>query len=91
MESVQAGAEKDTAPKEERALTFGEKAVRFSFNPDGDPAVTSIKHAFANIITGLDNARKASESPEVKRLYSIAITEAKAASMWAVEAATWKD
>lgn len=91
MESVQAGIEKDTAPKEERVLTFGEKAVGFSFNPSGDPMVTAIKHNFANIITALDTARKTSESPEVKRMYSVAITDAQAAQMWAVKAATWKD
>lgn len=86
-----AGAEKETAPAVDRTLTFGEKAVGFSFNPSGDPMVTAIKHNFANIITALDTARKASESPEVKRMYSIAITDAQAAQMWAVKAATWKD
>jgi hypothetical protein len=41
---------------DERALTFGERAV----------------------------------DPEIKRMYSIAITEAQTAQMWAVKAATWR-
>lgn len=92
MGAVQeAPAKEAAAPQPQRPLTFGEKAVGFSFNPSGDPMVTAIKHNFANIITALDTARKASESPEVKRMYSVAITDAQAAQMWAVKAATWKD
>jgi hypothetical protein len=34
--------------------------------------------------------RESTESSEVKRMVSIAITEAQTAQMWAVKAITWK-
>jgi len=76
---------------EERKMTFGEKAVGLNFNPSGDPTVNQFKQLYAQIIDGCNNCREKATSPEIKRLYSIAITEAQAAQMWAVMAATWKD
>ena len=35
-------------------------------------------------------ARRIAEDAEAKRLFSIAITEAQTAQMWAVKAITWK-
>lgn len=75
----------------ERELTFGEKAVGLTFNPSGDRTVNDIKMIFAEVVDMLNNNRVASDSPEVKRMYSIAITEAQSAQMWAVKAATWRD
>lgn len=76
---------------EERELTFGERAVGISFNPGGDVTVNQVKAMYANIIDTLDTLRSFAEStPEVKRLCSIAITEAQSAQMWAVKAITWK-
>ena len=72
-------------------LTFGEKAVGLTFNPSADPTVNLIKEGFASIIDILNDLRSEAESPETKRLCSIAITEAQGAQMWAVKAATWKD
>ncbi len=75
-----------------RELTYGEKAVGLTFNPSGDSAVTTIKKYYAQIIDDLNSLRSTPEaSGEAKRLYSIAITEAQAAQMWAVKAITWKD
>ncbi len=71
--------------------TFGEKAVGLSFNPSGDDLVGSIKLRFANLIDSMAELRASTASPEVKRLASVAITEAQGAQMWAVKAATWKD
>ena len=72
--------------------TFGEKAVGLSFNPSGDDAVTQIKRDFASAITRLDDLRNApGASGDVKRMLSVAITEAQTAQMWAVKAVTWKD
>ena len=71
-------------------MTFGEKAVGVSFNPSGDPKVALLKSLFAQIIDVCNDARAApSCDPESKRLFSIAITEAQSAQMWAVKAATW--
>ena len=72
-------------------LTFGQKAVGLPFNPSGDDAVTRCKMHFANTIDQMNELRNTTESPEVKRLASVAITEAQGAQMWAVKALTWKD
>lgn len=75
----------------ERELTFGEKAVGLTFNPSNDPNVQSCKKDFAKIIDALNNMRTVTSSAEVKRMVSVAITEAQTAQMWAVKAITWKD
>lgn len=74
-----------------RPMTFGEKAVGLSFNPSGDPLVHSIKMQLATAIDEMDALRLRTDSSEVKRLASIAITELQGAQMWAVKAATWRD
>lgn len=74
----------------EQPLTFGEKAVGLTFNPGGDPAVNDCKRIYAMIIDQMDALRKSTENAEVKRLASVAITEAQGAQMWAVKAITWK-
>lgn len=70
-------------------LTYGQRAVGLSFNPSNDSAVHHCKSDFASIIDQLDALRAESSDPEVKRLASIAITEAQSAQMWAVKAITW--
>lgn len=76
---------------DERALTYGEKAVGLTFNPSGDQLVNDIKTRFAADIDEMNSLRVRSTSPEQKRLASLAITAAQEAQMWAVKAATWKD
>ncbi|UUZ75504.1 hypothetical protein LP414_27700 [Polaromonas sp. P1(28)-13] len=71
-------------------MTYGEKAVGLTFNPGADEAVHRCKAGFAARIDQLSYLRRDSEDPEVKRLASIAITEAQTAQMWAVKALTWK-
>lgn len=73
----------------DRELTYGEKAVGLTFNPGGNEAVNAIKQAYANIIDHLNESRSLTEDGEQKRLYSVAITEAQTAQMWAVKAITW--
>lgn len=76
----------------DRELTFGEKAVGLKFNPSGDSAVDTMKKGFAQIIDDLNSLRSNPDaSGEMKRLYSVAITEAQTAQMWAVKAITWVD
>lgn len=70
--------------------SYGERAVGLSFNPSGDEDVREIKQRFAEIIDLCDAWRDQSDAPETKRLFSIAITEAQTAQMWAVKAITWK-
>lgn len=74
----------------ERERTFGEKAVGLTFNPGGSLAVDAIKRDFAGTIDRLHATREMSHDPEVKRMLSIAITEAQTAQMWAVKAVTWQ-
>lgn len=71
-------------------FTFGQKAVGLTFNPGGNPTVTDIKVLFAGVIDRMNDERQKSDNPEVKRMYSVAITEAQSAQMWAVKAATWQ-
>ena len=73
-----------------REPTFGEKAVGLTFNPSGSPAVDACKRGFAAVIDQMNDLRNTSESPEVKRMASVAITEAQTAQMWAVKAITWR-
>lgn len=70
-------------------LTFGQRQVGVKFNPSGNPEVDIIKEIAASLIDQLDVARKTTNDPEKKRLYSEAITLAETASMFGVKAATW--
>lgn len=86
---AEANEQTDKAP-----LTFGQKAVGLTFNPSegseiGDH-VQSIKQAAADFIDICNNLRNSTEDGEKKRMYSVAITEAQTAQMWAVKAVTWK-
>lgn len=71
--------------------TYGEKAVGLDFNPSGDPAIHKAKSAFAEIIDQMAEGRNNTADPEKKRLYSVAITEAQNAQMWAVKALSWRE
>jgi len=83
--------ESESNPKSNTSQTFGEKAVGLSFNPSNDSAVDLIKRKSAEFIDICNDLRGATDSGEQKRMLSLAITEAQAAQMWAVKAATWKD
>ena len=72
-------------------MTYGERAVGLSFNPSGNADVIKLKTLFAAVIDCCHDLRGAAASPEVKRMYSLAITEAQAGQMWSVKAATWRD
>lgn len=72
-------------------LTYGQKAVGLSFNPSQNAEVDKCKQVFANAIDQLNDLRNETTSSEVKRMCSVAITEAQTPQMWAVKAITWKD
>lgn len=74
----------------QRELSYGEKAVGLTFNPSNDDAVSLCKAQFAAVIDSMNNLRNSTDNTEVKRMASIAITEAQTAQMWAVKAITWK-
>ena len=75
---------------DEREQTFGEKAVGLSFNPSGDDAVAQCKRGFAAVIDQMNDLRNNSDNADVKRMASVAITEAQTAQMWGVKAITWR-
>jgi hypothetical protein len=70
------------------ANSYGERAVGLSFNPSGNEGVERIKRLYAEIIDFCNDARTHALG-EQARLFSVAITEAQAAQMWAVKAITW--
>jgi hypothetical protein len=72
------------------SLTFGDRAVGLTFNPSGDDKVNVLKSQIAGFIDSCNDWREEATDPEVKRMYSVAITEAQTAQMWAVKAATWR-
>ena len=84
---------KGRAEQERKELveSYGGKAVGLSFNPSNLVAVDVIKTQYAGIINDLDKTRSDAMTALVKRLCSIAITEAQTAQMWAVKALTWKE
>lgn len=78
------------AANPDRELSFGEKAVGLTFNPSQDPAVYTCKSGFAHVIDQMDRLRATTDNADVKRMASVAITEAQTAQMWAVKAITWR-
>lgn len=78
------------AANPDRPLTFGEQAVGLTFNPSQDPAVYACKSGFAHVIDQMHELRTKSDNADVKRMASVAITEAQTAQMWAVKAITWR-
>lgn len=77
--------------EKETSQTFGQKAVGLSFNPSQSNEVDLCKSNCAKLIDQMHKLRQTSESPEQRRLASVAITEMQTAQMWAVKALTWKD
>jgi hypothetical protein len=69
----------------EKKQTFGERAVGLSFNPSADSSVDEIKKECAQIIDTLNTLREQATDLEVKRMYSISITEVQTGQMWAVK------
>jgi len=74
----------------ENQLTFGEQAVGLTFNPGGSEDVNACKKEFAAVIDRMEKLRTTSNNEQVRRMASVAITEAQTAQMWAVKAITWR-
>ena len=71
-------------------MTYGEDAVGLTFNPSGNDKVDVLKAQIAAFIDSCSDWREEATDSEIKRMYSVAITEAQTAQMWAVKAATWR-
>jgi hypothetical protein len=74
----------------DKEQSFGERAVGLSFNPSGDAYVHQLKEQIAKFVDSCNTLREEATDSEVKRMYSVAITEARTAQMWSVKAATWR-
>jgi len=84
----------DDSAQVQRELTFGEKAVGLTFNHgagDTHEAINDIKEKAAAFIDKCNQLRDLTDNGEMKRMYSVAITEAQTAQMWAVKAVTWSN
>ena len=81
----------DEAQTQDATPTFGAKAVGLSFNPSGDADVDAVKRAAAHFIDLCNDLRTKAGHGERGRMFSVAITEAQTAQMWAVKAITWQD
>lgn len=71
-------------------MTYGERAVGLTFNPSQDENVDKVKRLYAEIIDLCNDLRR-DDQTEMGRLFSIAITQAQSAQMWAVKAITWRE
>jgi len=73
-------------------MSLGEDRVRIKFNPSSDSLVDQIKTKAAEFIDlcamNMDANRDKQGYGEVARLWSLAMTHAEDAAMWAVKAAT---
>ena len=85
----------------EKELTYGQKLVGLTLNTLTEDSIVEdsivkdsiieIKLKYADIIDDLNNLRNNTWSSEIKRICSIAITEAQTSEMWAFKSLTWKD
>jgi hypothetical protein len=69
-------------------MTMGEQRVRKNFNPGGNELVNEIKQRTAELIDLCAEHTDKGGSPEVQRLWSLAMTHFEDAAMWGVKAAT---
>ncbi len=73
-----------------QAPNYGQKAVGLTFNPSGDQDVQKVKELYAEVINLLDGLRSKEGGPSERgRIFSVAITEAQTAQMWAVKGITF--
>lgn len=70
-------------------LTTGQKMAGLGFNPSNIAKVDELKQHIATFLDECIEIRDNTDDPEVRRMASIAITEAQTAQMWAVKAVTW--
>lgn len=85
------------ANQELRELTYGEKAVRITFNPGRNEKVERLKRAAADFIDTINQCateeKEIPSDPEIGErlaLLKLAQRDAQSAQMWAVKAVTWQ-
>ena len=68
-----------------KQLTLGEKRCHVNFNPPSDDKIGQFKRMMADAIDYCNNELMATQDPEAKRCFSIAMTELETAQMYAVK------
>ncbi len=68
-----------------REVTLGEKRCHVNFNPSADDKISQFKRMMANAIDFMNDESNASNDPEAKRCFSIAMTELETAQMYGVK------
>lgn len=72
-------------------LTYGQKLLGINFNPSDLDSIGICSKNISTVIDQLNDLREKTESPETKRLCSVAITELQGAYMWTVRALENRD
>ena len=67
-----------------------QRLVHHKLSEDEERRVAKVKADFDGVILYLKTLRDSVHESETQRMYSVAITEAETASMWAVKAITWR-
>lgn len=68
-----------------RELTLGEKRCHLLFNPSENDKIGTFKRMMADAIDYCNNELQATEDPEAKRCFSIAMTDLESAQMFGVK------
>jgi hypothetical protein len=70
---------------EQEGMTLGEERCHINFNPSSDDKIGTFKRMMADAIDYCNNLQNHTTNPEVKRCFSIAMTELETAQMYAVK------
>lgn len=68
-----------------REMTLGEKRCHINFNPSADDKIGTFKRMMADAIDYCNNELVATDDPEAKRCFSIAMTDLESAQMFGVK------
>lgn len=80
----------DKSKQPNTVLTYGQKLLGINFNLSDLDSIGICSKNISDVIDLLNDLREKTESPETKRLSSIAITELQGAYLWAVQALGYK-
>jgi hypothetical protein len=68
-----------------KKLTLGEKRCHIDFNPSSDDKIGTFKRMMADAIDYMNNELSATNDPEAKRVFALAMTELETAQMYGVK------
>jgi len=68
-----------------REVTLGEKRCHIDFNPSSDDKIGTFKRMMADAIDFMNDESSATNDPEAKRVFAIAMTDLESAQMFGVK------